>query len=138
VGLKGEVITEMAELAEAGCIGFSQAGAALHGHADAACARCSMRRTFGFTVWLQPQDPHLSRGGVAHSGPVASRLGLPGVPVIAETVALHTIFEVVRGTGCTGASLPALLGGGAWRWCGPPRQEGLPRELPTSPSIMCT
>jgi dihydroorotase len=36
---------------------------------------------------------------VAHSGPLASRLGLSGVPVMAETIALHTIFELVRATG---------------------------------------
>jgi dihydroorotase len=42
---------------------------------------------------------HLGRSGIAHSGPVASRLGLPGVPVMAETIALHTIFELVRATG---------------------------------------
>jgi len=99
VGLKGEVITEMAELAEAGCVGFSQAA---HEILDTQVLLRAMQyaRTFGFTVWLQPNDPYLGRGGVAHSGPVAARLGLPGVPVIAETVALQTIFELVRSTGC--------------------------------------
>jgi dihydroorotase len=56
-------------------------------------------KTFGYTVWLRPQDAHIGRGGVAHSGPLASRLGLSGVPVMAETIALHTIFELVRSTG---------------------------------------
>ncbi len=56
-------------------------------------------KTFDYTVWLRPQDPHLGRNGVAHSGPVASRLGLSGVPVMAETIALHTILELVRVTG---------------------------------------
>jgi dihydroorotase len=99
VGLKGEVITEMAELAEAGCVGFSQASVPL---VDTQVLARAMQyaRSFGFTVWLQPQDAFLSRGGVAHSGPVSGRLGLPGVPVTAETVALHTIFELVRGNGC--------------------------------------
>jgi dihydroorotase len=99
VGLKGEVITEMAELAEAGCVGFSQASVPL---VDTQVLARAMQyaRSFGFTVWLQPQDAFLSRGGVAHSGPVSGRLGLPGVPVTAETVALHTIFELMRGNGC--------------------------------------
>jgi dihydroorotase len=57
-------------------------------------------RSFGFTVWLRPQDAFLARGGVAHSGPVSGRLGLSGVPVSAETVALHTIFELIRSNGC--------------------------------------
>jgi len=99
VGLRGEVITEMAELAEAGCVGFSQASEPL---VDTQVLWRAMQyaRTFGFTVWLQPQDAFLARGGVAHGGPVAARLGLPGVPVTAETVALHTLFELVRATGC--------------------------------------
>jgi dihydroorotase len=99
VGLKGEVLTEMAELAEAGCVGFSQGGELL---ADTQVMLRTLQyaNTFGFTVWLSPQDCSLGRGGAAASGPVAARLGLPGVPVVAETVALHTIFELVRATGC--------------------------------------
>lgn len=99
VGLKGEVITEMAELAEAGCVGFSHAGVPI---TDTQTLMRAMQyaSSFGFTVWLQPQDPFLARGGVAASGAVATRLGLPGVPTAAETVALHTIFELVRATGC--------------------------------------
>jgi dihydroorotase len=99
VGLKGEVLTEMAELAEAGCIGFSQAGAPI---VDTQVLRRAMlyANTYGFTVWVRPQDPHLARGGVAHSGPVAARMGLAGIPVCAETIALHTILDLVRDTGC--------------------------------------
>ncbi|MBK8765926.1 MAG: dihydroorotase [Burkholderiaceae bacterium] len=99
VGLKGEAITEMAELAEAGCVGFAQPGRLF---ADSAALMRAMQYacTYGYTVWLQPQDHWLGRGGVAASGPVAGRLGLPGVPVASETVALHTIFELVRATGC--------------------------------------
>ena len=99
VGLKGEVLTEMAELAEAGCIGFSQAAAPI---VDTQVLRRAMlyANTYGFTVWVRPQDPHLARGGVAHSGPVATRMGLAGIPVCAETIALHTILDLVRDTGC--------------------------------------
>lgn len=97
VGLKGEALTEMAELTEAGCIGFSQAEQPI---LDTTVLLRAMQyaKTFGYTVWLRPQDPHLGRGGIAHSGPVASRLGLAGVPVMAETIALHTIFELMRAT----------------------------------------
>ena len=99
VGLKGEILTEMAELSEAGCVGFSQANMAM---VDTQILLRAMQyaHSFGFTVWLQPQDPHLSRGGVAHSGSTASRMGLTGIPVTAETVALHTILELVRSTQC--------------------------------------
>ncbi|MBI1889962.1 MAG: dihydroorotase [Burkholderiales bacterium] len=98
VGLKGQSLTEMAELTEAGCIGFSQAEEAI---LDTTVLMRAMQyaQTFGYTVWLRPQDPYLGRGGIAHSGAVASRLGLSGVPVMAETIALHTIFELMRSTG---------------------------------------
>jgi dihydroorotase len=54
--------------------------------------------TFGFAVWLRPQDANLARGGVAHDGEVATRLGLPGIPACAETVALSTILILARET----------------------------------------
>ncbi len=99
IGMGGEVLTEMAELAEAGCVGFAQVGS-LPADTQTLLRAMQYARTFDFAVWLAPQDPHLARGGVAHAGAVASRLGLPGVPAIAESVALHTIFELVRATGC--------------------------------------
>jgi len=98
MGLKGQALTEMAELTEAGCIGFSQAEVPV---LDTTVLLRAMQyaKTFGYTVWLRPQDAHIGRGGVAHSGPLASRLGLSGVPVMSETIALHTIFELMRATG---------------------------------------
>lgn len=98
-GLQGKALTEMAELAEAGCIGFSQAEEAI---VDTLVLQRAMQyaSTFGYAVWLRPQDPHLGQG-VAASGPLATRLGLAGVPVVAETVALLTVFELMRTTGAT-------------------------------------
>ena len=55
--------------------------------------------TFGHRVWLRPQDSYLARGGVAHDGEVATRLGLAAIPAAAETIALATIFALVRETG---------------------------------------
>jgi len=55
--------------------------------------------TFGYRVWLRPNDSHLGRGGVAHDGEVATRLGLPGIPAAAETIAIMTILALVRETG---------------------------------------
>ncbi|WER45200.1 dihydroorotase [Cupriavidus sp. WKF15] len=96
-GLKGEVLTEMNQLTEAGCIGFSQAEEPVR-NTQVLLRALQYAQTFGFTVWLRPEDPFLG-GGVAASGAVASRLGLSGVSVIAETVRLHTIFELIRSTG---------------------------------------
>ncbi|MDO9091473.1 MAG: dihydroorotase [Rubrivivax sp.] len=94
--LEGQALTEMAELTEAGCVGFSQADVAL---SDTLVMQRALQyaATYGYTVWLRPQDFFLGKG-VAAQGAVATRLGLSGVPVIAETVALHTLFELVRVT----------------------------------------
>jgi dihydroorotase len=96
-GLHGTSLTEMAELTEAGCVGFSQAEVALN---DTLVLHRALQyaSTFGYTTWLRPQDGHLG-GGVAAKGALATRMGLAGVPVIAETIALNTIFELVRDTG---------------------------------------
>ena len=95
--LQGEVLTEMAELTEAGCVGFSQAEVPL---ANTLVLQRALlyAGTFGYTVWLRPQELHLGQG-VAASGALATRLGLAGVPVAAETIALHTIFELMKATG---------------------------------------
>jgi dihydroorotase len=95
--LAGQALTEMVELTEAGCVGFSQAEAAVE---DTTVLQRAMQyaATFGYTVWLRPQDPWLGQG-VAASGALATRLGLPGVPVIAETIGMHRILEVMRVTG---------------------------------------
>ena len=97
-GLKGEHLTEMAELVDAGCVAFSQADAPF---ADTQVFYHALQyaATFGFPVWLRPQDPALAQHGVAHDGQVATRFGLPAIPVCAETVALSTILILTRETG---------------------------------------
>ena len=95
--LAGEVLTEMLHLTQAGCIGFSQAEVPL-ANTQVMQRALQYASTFGFTVWLRPQELYLGKG-VAASGPLATRMGLSGVPVAAETIALHTIFELVRSTG---------------------------------------
>ena len=98
VKLEGKTLTEMAELAETGCVAFSQANVPV---ADTQVLWRALQyaATFGFPVWLRAQDQWLSKEGVAHDGEIATRLGLPGIPVLAETVALTTILELARATG---------------------------------------
>lgn len=96
-GLQGEVLTEMIELTEAGCVAFSQAEVPLV-NTQVLQRALQYASTFDFAVWLRPQDFYLGKG-VAASGPLATRLGLSGVPVAAETIALHTIFELMKTTG---------------------------------------
>jgi dihydroorotase len=94
--LEGEVLTEMVGLTEAGCVGFSQAEVPL-ANTQVTQRALQYASTFGYAVWLRPQELHLGKG-VAASGALATRMGLSGVPVAAETIALHTIFELVRAT----------------------------------------
>jgi dihydroorotase len=96
--LQGAALTEMAELAEAGCVAFSQANAPI---ADTRMLWRALQyaATFGFPVWLRAEDAWLAKGGVSHDGEVATRLGLPGIPAFAETIALSTLLELVRATG---------------------------------------
>ncbi|WP_313625967.1 dihydroorotase [Achromobacter sp.] len=124
VGLAGETLTEMALLAQAGCIAFAQGET---GVADTRVLWGAMRYASGLgrTLWLRPQDPWLARGTSIASGAYAERLGLEGLPAQAETVALHTIFELQRATGArihlarlsTAAGLDLLRAA---------RREGLP------------
>jgi dihydroorotase len=96
-GLAGQELTEMAQLTESGCVGFGQAGVPLQ-NTQVLQRALQYAATFGYAGWLRPQDYWLGQG-VAASGPLATRLGLSGVPVVAETIALHTIIALMRGTG---------------------------------------
>ncbi len=122
-GLKGETLTEMVELTEAGCVGFSQAEVAVQ---DTQVLQRAMQyaATHGYAVWLRPQDGSLGRG-VAASGAVATRLGLSGVPVAAETIALHTLFELMRVTGAR-VHLCRLSSAAGVELLRQARREGLP------------
>ena len=95
--LEGQALTEMGQLTDAGCVAFSQANAPL---ADTQVLWRALQyaATFGYPVWLRAEDAWLARGGVAHDGEVATRLGLAGIPPFAETIALATLLELVRAT----------------------------------------
>ncbi|HQU50706.1 MAG TPA: dihydroorotase [Casimicrobiaceae bacterium] len=97
-GLEGAALAEMGELADAGCVAYSQGDAPLP-EALVILRAMQYASTFRHRVWLRPQDASLARGGVAHDGEIATRLGLPAVPACAETVALATILALARETG---------------------------------------
>lgn len=97
-GLRGERLTEMAELNDAGCVVFGQPDGLLP---NLRVLMQAMRyaSTFGFSVWLRPQEISLTNDGVAHDGEVATRLGLPTVPVCAETIAISNVILLAKETG---------------------------------------
>ena len=98
-GLDGERLTEMATLHRSGC--------RILGHADkpfknngVLLSAMEYASSFDIPVMIRPIDPTIARDGCAHAGAVASRLGLPGLPVAAETVAQAQLIELCRSTGC--------------------------------------
>ncbi|MEJ2654547.1 MAG: dihydroorotase [Acidihalobacter sp.] len=97
-GLDGEHLTEMAALAEAGCVGMSNAQRPV---ADLLVLRRALEYAAGLrlTVFAQPMEATLTRGSCAHEGAVASRLGLAAIPVAAETAALGHWLALVEQTG---------------------------------------
>jgi dihydroorotase len=96
--LAGERLAEMYSLHEAGCVAFSQVQRPIF-DTQVLFRAMQYAATFGFAVHLQAQDPCLSRDGVAHDGEFASRRGLPGIPVCAETVAIATALLLAETTG---------------------------------------
>jgi dihydroorotase len=96
--LEGKRLAEMAGLRQAGCIAFSQGRQPLL-DTQALLRAFEYAATFGFAIWLQPQDYHLSHNGFAHDGEVGSRLGLTGIPVSAETVAIATCLTLAADAG---------------------------------------
>lgn len=122
--LEGERLTEMAELADHGCIAFSQADLPIV-DTQLLWRALQYAATFNFAVWLRPQDSYLAKNGVAHDGEVATRLGLPAIPSFAETVALATIVHLVRITG-TRVHLCRLSTAAAVEMVRAAKREGLP------------
>ncbi len=97
-GLEGETLAEMAALKQAGCPALSQADRPIR---DTQVLRRALEyaATFDLPVFLLPLDPDLAAGGCAHEGLVSTRLGLPGIPESAETVALARALALAEQTG---------------------------------------
>ncbi len=98
MGNEGQVLSEMRELAEAGCIAFSDGGrtianTALLRHALAYAAALKL------PVMVSCQDPYLAAGGVAHEGAVSIRLGLPAIPAAAEEAIVARDIALAEATG---------------------------------------
>ncbi len=97
-GLDGELLSDMVGLTRAGCVAVSNAGY------PAASARILRRcmayaRTFDVLLCLQPENASLAADGCAHDGAVAARLGLPGIPSVAETTAVSELLMLAEETG---------------------------------------
>ena len=98
VALEGEVLSEMVALKKAGCVALSQAP-------SSNISNQVLRRALQYAsshdilVILKAEDLSIKDDGVVHDGAISSRLGLPGIPVSAETIAIAQIIELVEETG---------------------------------------
>lgn len=99
-GLEGSQLSEMVALTRAECPVLSNAYAPL---ANTLVERRALEyaATFGITVFIRPEDRHLRNSGCVHEGPVCARLGLPGIPEAAESVAVARDLALAAHTGCT-------------------------------------
>jgi dihydroorotase len=96
--LEGKQLAEMGALRAAGCVGVTNALRAVE-------STEVMRRAMEYAasqdmpVFLHAEDPWLARGGCAHEGAVSVRLGLPGIPEAAETIAVARELQLIEQTG---------------------------------------
>jgi dihydroorotase len=95
--LEGKLLTEMCELTQAGCVGFSQADATIT-DTQVLWRAFEYAATFGYTIFLRAEDYYLAKEGVAHDGEIASRLGLKGIPAAAECLAIASILRIAHET----------------------------------------
>lgn len=124
VGLRGEALAELGGLRRAGCIAFSQGNAAPIADTSVLLRAMQYAATFGHALHLQPQDAWLGNG-VAHDGEIAARLGLPVVPVAAESIAIATALELMRASGAR-VHFTRLSSAAGVALCQAARDEGLP------------
>jgi dihydroorotase len=130
-GMRGEELTEMGLLAEAGAVGFTDA-------TKAVASSLMMRRAlsyakgFGLMIVQHPEDPGLAGGGAMNEGEIATRLGLSAIPADAEVIMIERDLRLVALTGgryhaahvSTGAAIDAIRRG---------KQQGLDVTCDTAP-----
>jgi len=99
VGLNGEALSEMHALKQTGCIAMSQAPSS---NINARTLRLAMQyaASFDLLVVLKPEDAGIKGEGLVHEGVTSSRLGLTGIPVSAETVAIAQAVALAEETKC--------------------------------------
>lgn len=97
--LKGESLARMHALKQEGCIGLSNGLAPISNTAV-------LRRALDYasscdmTVHLFCEDQSLRDNGIVHEGIMSVRLGLPGIPGTAESIAISRVLQLIEETAC--------------------------------------
>jgi dihydroorotase len=94
-GQAGEQLTEMAELADEGAVGFTDDGLPVRS-AGVLRQALSYQRLAGRTIALHEEDPSLSGAGVMHEGAVSAQLGLAGIPSVSESTMVSRDAALAR------------------------------------------
>jgi dihydroorotase len=97
-GCRGEDLAELGLLREAGAVAFSDGKRAIAG-TQLMRRALSYARAFGGRIVQHPEDPALAEGGAATEGELATRLGLPGIPLVAEAIMVARDIRLARLTG---------------------------------------
>ena len=132
--MEGQVLAEMAELAQAGCPAVSDAWVPVE-------SSQMMRRALeyahgvGLPVITVPQDMGLSADGVMHEGAVSTRLGLTGIPAASEEIPVGRIIALSELTGCR-IHISPLSTAGAVRMVRNAQRRGVPVSAATAPHYL--
>jgi dihydroorotase len=97
-GCRGEDMAELGLLREAGAVAFTDGRRAI-GDSRMMRQALSYARAFGGRIVQHPEDPALAQGGAATEGELATRLGLPGIPLVAEAILVARDIRLARLTG---------------------------------------
>ncbi len=97
-GLSGSELAEYGLLKEAGAVAFTDGR---HSVKSAKVMRNALTygRDFDALIVNHVEDPELAKSGVMNEGETATRLGLPGIPLEAETIMLDRDIRLARLTG---------------------------------------
>ena len=129
-GLNGQNISEMGALLGAGCVGVSNAWRPV---VNNLVRRRIMEyaATYDLTVFLHAEDTSLRNNGCMHEGPVSTRLGLPGIPAAAESVAVARDLALIEATGVR-AHFCRISSATAMKKIGRAQFDGLPITVDVS------
>jgi dihydroorotase len=135
LGLRGEHLTEIGDLKEAGCVAVSDDGTTI---ANARLMRLGLEyaRNFDMPLIAHCQDPHLSDTGAMHEGAISTLLGLPGIPAAAEDIIVARDVALADWSGCP-VHIAHVSTAGSVRIIREAKARGVAVTAETAPHYFC-